>query len=82
MERKSPNPNSKMLENAVVGGAGIGMPGITPPAGMGAVLLFVPLTEIMGKSAFEMQADLGIPWHCVDGPGVWFDELLDEESGA
>jgi len=75
VERKSPNPHSKMLENAVVGGAGMSLPGVTPPQGMGAVLLYVPLTEVLGKSPLEIQADLGMPWHCEGGPAVWFDEL-------
>ncbi|WP_199918420.1 hypothetical protein [Pseudomonas veronii] len=75
MARQSPNPTSKMLAKAVVAGAGIGMPGVTPPPGMGAVLLYVPLGDILGKSPIDIQADLGMPWHVEDGPGVWFDEL-------
>ncbi|CAD0266084.1 hypothetical protein DENIT_70062 [Pseudomonas veronii] len=42
---------------------------------MGAVLLYVPLGDILGKSPIDIQADLGMPWHVEDGPGVWFDEL-------
>lgn len=74
MTRKSPNPESKMLANAIVGGAGMGMPGVTPPRGMGAVLLYVPLDSIQGKSPVEMQADLGLPWHCEGGQPIWFNE--------
>lgn len=75
MERKSPNPHSKLLEKAVVGGAGMSLPGVTPPQGLGVVLLYVPLSEVLGKSAIDMQSDLGIPWHCEGGQPVWFDDL-------
>lgn len=76
MERKTPNPESKMLARAIVGGAGMGMPGVDSPPGMGAVLLFVPLDEIAGKSPQDVQADLGLPWASGDeGEGVWFDEM-------
>lgn len=75
MARKSPNPESKMLAKAVVAGAGMGMPGVELPEGMGAVLLYVPLSEFAGKSIHDIQADLGIRWHMEGGPGVWLDEL-------
>lgn len=79
MKRPIPNPTSKILSNAVVGGAGMGMPGVEMPKGMGAVLLFVPLTEMQGKSPIELQADLGLPWACEDESGncsgMWFDEI-------
>ena len=76
MERKTPNPKSQMLENAVVGSAGISWEGVTPPPGMGAVLLYVPISEVLGKSPLDIQSDLGMPWHCEGHPPVWFDEHL------
>jgi hypothetical protein len=76
MSRKTPNPESKLLANAIVGGAGLGMPGVTPPPGMAAVLLYVPIGEMLNKNIFEMQADLGLPWHAEGGDPVWFDEVM------
>lgn len=74
MKREIPNPQSKLLESALVAGAGIGLPGAEPPPGMGAILLYVPLGEIVAKSPLDIQEDLGLPWYCDSGPGIWFDE--------
>ena len=78
MKRKIPNPESKLLASAVVGGAGMGIPGFDLPKGMGAVLLFVPISEIAGKNPMEIQSDLGLPWAIEDESGAcsgtWFDE--------
>lgn len=38
-----------------------------PPPGMGVVLLYVPLHALSGKSALEVQADMGIPWSKPNG---------------
>lgn len=73
---KTLNVNSEMLAKAVVGGAGLGLPpgaGI-PPRGMGAVLLYVPLSAMAGKTPVEMQADMGLPWAGEEGEPVWFPE--------
>ncbi|KZN20808.1 MULTISPECIES: hypothetical protein [Pseudomonas] len=79
MKRQIPNPTSKILANAVVGGAGMGMPGIDMPKGMGAVLLYVPIADIAGKHPMEIQADLGLAWAVEDESGtcsgIWFDEI-------
>lgn len=79
--RVIPNPHSKLLSKAVVGGAGLILPpAIQIPEGMAMVLLLVPMEEILGKTMPEIQDDLGIPWHDEGGPdesiGVWLDELL------
>lgn len=66
--------DSKMLAKAVVGGAGMGIPpgACEPPAGMGAVVLFVPLDAMAGMSPIEMQADMGLPWAGPGGEPCWF----------
>ena len=74
--RVTPNPQSRMLSKAVVGGAGIGFPpSMKPPAGMGAIVLYVPIEQIVGKSILEMQSDIGLPWSVEGGQPVWVDEL-------
>lgn len=77
VKRKTPNPNSKLLTKAIVAGAGLNIPqGVQPPAGYGAVLLFIPATELSKLNPLEIQADLGMPWSDgTSGPGVWFDDL-------
>jgi len=60
--RVIPNPKSRMLAQALVGGAGLSLPPhVTPPNGMALVLLYVPLNEIVGKNPAQIQADLGDP---------------------
>lgn len=68
------NPKSEMLSKAVVGGAGLFLHhgATTPPDGMGALLLFVPLESMQNKSPIEMQADLGLPWSGPAGEPYWF----------
>lgn len=74
-EREIPNPNSKILQRAIIGGMGASVPpGSAPPAGMGVVLLYVPLTELR-RSLPEVQADMGLPWAVEGGGGIWFDEI-------
>lgn len=75
--RVTPNPKSKMLANAIVGGVGLGIPpnSSTPPEGMATVVLFVPMNQVAGKNAIDIQRDLGLPWFARGGPAVWFDEL-------
>lgn len=81
-DRKSPNPNSGILKNAVVAGAGISLPPevMQTPEGFGVVVLHVPLEHIDGLNAIELQADLGIPWEArTQGgaiSGVWFDDIF------
>ncbi|MFC5514123.1 hypothetical protein ACFPOU_23760 [Massilia jejuensis] len=75
--RVIPNPKSELLSKALVGGAGLGLPpALEVPVGMAAVLLFVPMETMIGKSMPEIQQDLGLPWHAGNGDGVWFDELV------
>ena len=66
----------QFFEQAVVGGAGMGIPpgAGTPPAGMGAVLLYVPLSVMDGKSPIEMQAEMGLPWSGPNGEPFWFPQ--------
>ena len=75
-DKKTVNPNSEMLSKAVVGGAGMGLPpgAGTPPPGMGAVLLYVPLDCMEDKSRIEMQADMGLPWSGPNGEPFWFQQ--------
>ena len=74
--RQTPNPNSTMLAEAIVGGAGIDLPpDMDVPVGMGAILLYVPLEHMVGKSMPQIQADLGLPWSAGDGQGFWFSDL-------
>lgn len=71
-----PNPKSKILANAVVGGAGLGCPpDVSAPAGMGIIMLYVPLDQVVGKSLIDIQRDLGLPWFAEGGPAIWFYEL-------
>lgn len=74
--RATPNPLSKILSNAVVGGAGSELPlNANPPKGMAVVLLYVPVGHIEGKTPIDIQEDIGLPWSTTEGKGVWFDEL-------
>lgn len=66
---------STILKQAHIGGYGIGaIPVEAPPAGMGTVVLFVPLGAIMGKSPIDVQKDMSLAWSASDGSGFWFDE--------
>lgn len=74
--RNIPNPHSQMLACAIVGGAGLTLPPkVDVPEGMAAVVLFVPMEHVIGKSPIEIQEDLGLPWYCNGGSPAWFDEL-------
>lgn len=73
------NPSSEMLSKAVVGGAGLSVPPITPPCGMGVVVLFVPLASMQNKSPIEMQADMGLPWSGPNGDPYWFPQNRSAE---
>lgn len=74
-KREIPNPQSTLLSKAIIGGAGVGLPpDLDIPNGMAAVLLLVPIEELVSKSLPEIQEDIGLPWHAGDGPGVWFGE--------
>lgn len=74
--RKIPNPESIILKNAIIGGAGITIqPNIETPTGMAAVLLFVPLDQVIGKTTKEIQCDVGLPWVMNDGESFWFDDI-------
>lgn len=75
-KRDTPNPKSVLLSQAIVAGAGLGLPpNLQPPPGKAIVLLFVPLDEMIIRPMSEIQADLGLPWAAADGTGVWLDEL-------
>lgn len=76
-KRTIPNPASRLLANAVVGGAGLFLPPDQgfPPEGKAAVLLYVPVGQVAGKSLPELQADLGLPWSAGNGEPVWLDQL-------
>lgn len=71
--KKIPNPDSQLLANAVIGGAGLGLPPVADaPEGMATVVLYVLVTEIVGKTMPDIQADLGLPWHIAGGGQYWF----------
>jgi len=72
--RTVPNPMSKLLRQAVIGGAGIALPpDMAPPAGKAMVLLYVPIGELASLAITDIQSDLGIPWSDQDGNPVWLD---------
>lgn len=81
--RTIPNPKSQLLAGAIVGGVGLTAPrNATPPEGMGLVLLYVPLEELADKNPLDIQADLGLPWFCHNGPPMWLDELGEKSQKA
>lgn len=71
-----PRDQNRFFEQAVVGGAGMGIPpgSGTPPDGMGVVLLYVPLAVMDGKSPIEMQAEMSLPWSGPNGEPFWFPQ--------
>lgn len=74
--RATLNPQSEILSNAVVGGAGLSVPAdATTPDGMAAIVLYVPIDHILGKNPMELQRDMGLPWYAEGGPAIWFDEI-------
>lgn len=74
--RVIPNPNSRLLVDAAVGCAGLGLPpAVDVPPGMAVVLMFVPACHVLGKSPLDIQGDLGLPWRGPNGSPFWFDEL-------
>lgn len=74
--RTTPNPNSEIIANAHIGGCGLTLPpSIEAPEGMAAVVLFVPMQHILGKSPIEIQKDVGLPWASSEGAGIWFDDF-------
>lgn len=75
-DRKIPNPNSKLLKQAIIGGAGMGVPpDSAPPPGMAVVLLYVPTATLTGMTPPDIQTDMGLPWAINGGGQAWFDEL-------
>lgn len=73
----APNPESRLLRQAVVGGAGLGRPPeFHAPTGKAAVFLYVPIDAVLGRTLPELQQDLGLPWSDERGNPVWLDELL------
>lgn len=78
-DRQIPNPTSKILASAHIGGAGAAPPpGAMPPPGYSAVLLWVPAEHISGKTMLDIQADIGLPWSTTTGEGCWLDEVLEQ----
>lgn len=75
--RVVPNPHSKLLQHAVVGGAGLGVPPqMQIPPGCAAIVLFVPANLLTSMNPFEIQSDLSMPWSDgTAGPGVWFEDF-------
>lgn len=70
---KNDKQKSTILSNALIGGAGLGLPqNQTIPKGMAAVLLYVPESYIVGKTIMDIQKDIGLPWHVEGGDPFWF----------
>lgn len=70
---------------AVIAGAGLGIPPsevFRPEPGAEVVVLFVPSAVFRGKDAFEIQADIGLPWFCEGGDPVWFEDELRKAAQA
>lgn len=83
-QRITPNPQSTLLKKAVIAGAGLGVPpGSDPPAGMGVLVLYVPLTHLTTMAPRSIQADMGLPWAVDGGGSAWFDEVeaVDKSRG-
>lgn len=76
-KRVVPNPQSKLLQQAVVGGAGLGIPqNMQLPPGCAAIVLLVPATVLTQMNPMQIQADLSLPWSDgTAGPGVWFEDF-------
>lgn len=73
-QRQTPNPGSKLLQHAIIGGGGIRMPAETEaPDGMAVILLYVPIELMAGKTLPQIQSDIGLPWANQDGEPVWMD---------
>jgi hypothetical protein len=74
--RVIPNPESKLLKMAVIGGAGSAVPcGCEPPPGMGVLLLYVPLNQLARMALPAIQADVGLPWAVEGGGSAWFSDI-------
>lgn len=75
--RDIPNPESIILKSSIIGGAGLSVPPAIcePPNGMAAVLLYVPIEQIINKTPMQIQNDIGLPWHMDGGDSFWFEEL-------
>lgn len=75
--RVIPNPHSTLLQHAVVGGAGLGIPPqMQIPPGYAAVVLLVPANLLTSMNPIEIQSDLSMPWtDGTAGPGVWFEDF-------
>lgn len=72
-----PNPHSQILSKACVGGVGLCIPKPeTPPDGFAAVVLYIPIESINGKTAVDIQKDLGLPWYCDGNDPVWLEDEL------
>ena len=75
-QRVIPNPSSKLLSQAVVGGIGLGLPlDLEIPPGLACLMLLVPAEAIHLKSPIDLQDDLGLPWSGDGGAPMWFDEF-------
>lgn len=80
-KRETPNPDSKILAESIIGGAGINIPdgSVNPPEGYAAVVLYVPINHFAGKDILQIQKDIGMPWAMKDKDGsfsgAWLDEL-------
>lgn len=84
--RKIPNPESTLLQKALIGGVGLGPSMEEPPPGYASVVLFVPTGEIVGKTVPQIQSDLGLPWVCTDEKGVttglFIDDILQQQAAT
>ncbi len=56
-ERQIPNPQSDLLAHATVGEAGTTLSDKDLPYGMAAILLYMPLEKMTGKSVDELRGE-------------------------
>ena len=84
--RTIPNPESTLLKQALIGGVGLGSPVEEPPAGYASIVLFVPADAIVGKTIFQVQSDMGMPWTCTDEKGsttgVFLEDIAPQQAAG
>ena len=47
------------------------------PEGMSTLILHIPSSEVLNKSPFNIQDELGLPWSDGTNQGCWFTEIME-----